>query len=258
MKGNGETMYLPLRFNPKMAALVTVLLLAGVATADEASPAAPLPVPQVNKLTIYNGAVPTVNYSVQNGSPHVQALAQTLQFTENELNVTNELQNLRLGIVRNEQTLDQVRTSQALGFGPLSTPGYAAGYASHDSALKRALIPQLAQESTPAMTYELINLREQVQTQLLAEQKKAITALRGAPPATPNAQPVAPAAAPLAAAQSTQLVALSPQAGPQQPVAPQYSALEQQVSAFQQQVRQRIAGIQQMQAQQLQAMGIHR
>ena len=251
-------MYLPLRFSSNTVAIATVLLLVGVATADEASPATPLPVPQVNKLTIYNGAVPTVNYSVQGGSPHVQALAQTLQFTENELNVTNELQKLRLGIVLNEQTLDRVRTSQALGFGPLSTPGYAAGSGLPDSALKRALIPQLAQESTPAMAYELINLREQVQTELQAEQKKAITAMRAGPPAIPNAQPVAPMASPVAAARPTQLAAISPQAAPHQPVMPQYSALEQQVSAFQQQVRQRIMGVQQLQVQQLQAMGIQR
>jgi hypothetical protein len=153
-------------------------------------------------MTIYNGSVPTVSYSVQGGSPHLQALCQTLQFTENELTLTGELQKLRLGIVVNEQTLDRVRTSQQLGLGPISTPGYAACFAPPDSALKSALIPGLAQEATPAMAYELINLREQVQTELQAEQAKAAGVVRGEPPARQNAQPVAPMAGPVAAPQA--------------------------------------------------------
>jgi hypothetical protein len=187
---------------------------------------------------IYNGPVPTLSYSAQGRSPRLQALAQTLQYTENELNLTNELQKLRLGIVVNEQTLDTVRTSQQLGLGPISAPGYAACYAPPDSALKRALIPQLAQEATPAMAYELINLREQVQTEIRAEQNKAVAATLAEPPAGQNAQPVAPVAAPLAA--------------PQRPPVP----LDQQVLAFQQQVRQRIMEAKQRQAQQLQMMGL--
>ena len=54
------------------------------------------------------------------------------------------------------------------------------------------------------MAYELINFREQVQTQLQAEQKKAVAAVRGEPPATPNAQPVAPVAGPVAAPQAVE------------------------------------------------------
>jgi hypothetical protein len=153
-------------------------------------------------MTIYNGSVPTVSYSVEGGSPHLQALAQTLEVTENELLLTRELQQLRLGIVANEQTLDAVRTSQALGLGPISTPANAACYAPADSALKSALIPGLAREATPAMAYELINLREQVQTALQAEQAKAVAAVGGKPPARQNAQPAAPVAVPVAAAQA--------------------------------------------------------
>src|SRR5208283_5047339 len=117
------------------------------------------------KMTIYNGPVPTVSYSVQGGSPHVQALVQTLQYTENEINLTGELQNLRRGIVANEQTLDNLRTWQQLGLAPINTPSYGASNAAPDSALKRALIPGLAREATPATAYALINLREQVQTE---------------------------------------------------------------------------------------------
>jgi hypothetical protein len=245
-----------------MTALGTILVLVAAAGADEVKPAAPAALPQINKLTTFNGPVATVSYSVQGGSPHLEALAQTLQFTENELSVANELQKLRLGMVVNEQTIDRVRTSQALGLGPLSTPSYAACYAPSDSALKRAMIPQLAQEATPAMAYGLINLREQVQTQIQAEQKKVTTAARVEQPATQIAQPapVPPVADPAAAARTVappaQLATHSAQAAPQQPVVPPDSALEQQVLAFQQQVRQRIAGMQQLQSLQLQLMGI--
>ena len=181
------------RFGSKTAALGAVLLLVGTAGAQEARPAAPAAVPQVHKMTIYNGSVPTVSYSVQGGSPHLQALCQTLQFTENELNLTRELQKLRLGIVANEQTLDTLRTWQQLGLGPISTPGYAACCAPADSALKRALIPGLAREATAATAFELINIQEKLQTEIQAEQKKA-----PAPGAPPQAGAVA---APQAVAQ---------------------------------------------------------
>jgi hypothetical protein len=154
-------------------------------------------------MTVYNGSVPTVSYSVQGGSPHLQALCLALQYTENEISLAGELQKLRLGIVVNEQTIDTLRTSQQLGLGPIGTPGYAACCAPPDSALKCALIPGLAQEATPATALELIHLWERLQTELLAEQGKAAAAVRGRPPARQNAQPVAllagPGAVPLAA-----------------------------------------------------------
>jgi hypothetical protein len=212
-------------------------------------------------MVIYNGSVPTVNYVVEGGSPHLQALCQALQFTENELNLTGELQKLRLGIVVNEQTLDTVRTSQQLGLGPISTPGIAGCYAPPDSALKSALIPGLAQEASPAMAYELINLREQVQTELQAEQARAAAVVRGEPPARQNAQPAAPVAAPLAAPQAAaQQLPMPPVVFPAQ-AAPQRlpTPLDpQQVSAFQQMVRQQIVQAQQLQAQQLQRMRVQR
>jgi hypothetical protein len=232
-------MHPPSQIGWKTAAVVAALLLVGTTGAQGAKPAAPAAVPQVHKLTIYNGSVPMVSYSVEGGSPHLQALCQTLQFTENELNLTGELQKLRLGIVVNEQTLDTLRTSQQLGLGPISTPGDAACYGPPDSALKCALIPGLAREATPAMAYELINLREQVQTELEAEQAKAVAAVRGKPPARQRAQPVAPVAGPVAA----------PLAVAQRLPMP----LEQQVLAFQQVMRQRIR-----QMQLLQRIGIQR
>ena len=246
------------RFGSKTAALVAALLLVGPVGAQEARPAAPAAVPQVYKMTIFNGPVPTVSYSVQGGSPRLQALVQTLEFTDNELSLTRELQKLRLGIVANEQTLDMVRASQQLGLGPISTPGYAA-YGPPDSALKRSLICGLAQEATPAAAYELINLWEQVQTEVQAERAKAVAAVGGEPPAMKNAQQAAPGAGPVAAAQAVPmpLVRLSAPAAPQRlpmPLDPQQvPAFQQQMPAFQQQVRERI-----MQAPQLQRMGFPR
>ncbi|HEY1861497.1 MAG TPA: Tudor-knot domain-containing protein [Gemmataceae bacterium] len=188
------------RFGSKTAALVAVLLLAGTAAAQEAKPAAPAAVPQVHKMIISNGSTSTVSYSVEGGSPHLQALYQTLEFTENELSLTKELQNLRLGMVVNEQTADRLRTMQQLGLAPISTPGYAGYCAPPDSALKKALVPGLAREATLATAFELINLREKVQTELQAEQKKAVAPAPGVPPAKQNAPPVAPQGAGLVAA----------------------------------------------------------
>jgi hypothetical protein len=183
-------MRLTSRFGTKTAALVTVLFLAGTAGAQETAP--PATVPQIHKMTIMNGAVPTVSYSVQGGSPHLQALVKTLEFTENELTLTTQLQKLRTGIVANEQALASFRTWQQLGLGPTGAPGYAACYAPPDNALQRALAPGLAQEATPAAAFALINLWEQVQTELHAEQNKAVAAARAEPPARQNAQPAAP------------------------------------------------------------------
>jgi hypothetical protein len=241
------------RFGSKTAALVAALLLVGTATAQEARPAAPAAVPQIHKMIIYNGPVPTVSYTVLGGSPHLQALVQTLQFTENELNLTGELQKLRLGIVTNEQ----------LGLSPISMPGCAPCYPPPDSALKSALIPGLAQEATPAVAYQLINLWERVQTELQAEQARAAAAL-GAPPARQNAQPVAPGV-PQPEAPVGGAVAV-PQADAQQlptpPVMfPAQAASQglptlldpQQVFAFQQMVRQRM-----MQTQRLRSMRVQR
>lgn len=100
-------------------------------------PAALAAVPQVRKMNIYNGPVPTVAYSVQGGSSQLQALVQTLQSTENEFNLASE--------------------------SPKTRPGLA--------------------QDTSALADELVKLREQVQTQLQAEQAKAVAAACGEPPA---------------------------------------------------------------------------
>jgi hypothetical protein len=236
-------------FGSKTAALVAALLLVGTAAAQEPRPAAPAVVPQVHKMTVYNGSVAMVSYYVEGGSPHLEALSQALQFTENELNLTKELQKLRLGIVANEQTLDAVRTSQALGLGPISTPGSAACSAPPDSALKSALIPGLTREATPAMAFELINLREQLQTELQAEQGKAVATVRGEPPARQNAQAVAPVAGPPVAAPQPKATmpgpVAVPQAVPHQLPMPGPFTLQQTVGQNQHTLRQQVLHMQQ-------------
>jgi hypothetical protein len=132
--------------------------------------------------------------------------------------VTGELQQLRLGIVHNENTLEALRASQQLGLGPVSTPGYAC-YAPPDSALKSALIPGLAKEAQPAKAYELINLWEQLQTELQAEQANAAGVVRAGPPAGQDAHPVAAAAGPVAAPRPEAPVA-APQVVARQPPMP--------------------------------------
>jgi hypothetical protein len=191
-------MRLPSRFGPKVTTLVAALLLVATAGAGEAGPVVPAG-PEIHKTTIYNGLVPTVTYTAENGSPRLQALCQELSFTENELNLTGQLQQLRQGIVANEQTLQTLQTSRQLGLGPIGRPGLAARYAPPDSALKTALIPGLAREAKPTTAYQLIALREQVQTELLAEQGKPAGAANVVPPALPNALPAAPAAGAAAA-----------------------------------------------------------
>jgi hypothetical protein len=192
-------MRLPSQFGLKATALVAALLLASTATAGQAGPVAPPAVPEVHKTTIYNGPVATVTYTAEGGSPHLQALCQELSFTENELNLTGQLQQLRQGIVANEQTQQTLQTSRQLGLAPIGRPPLAACYTPADSALKTALIPGLAREATPAAAYQLIALREQVQTELLAEQGNAAGVAGAVPPTLPNAQPAAPPAGPGAA-----------------------------------------------------------
>lgn len=169
------------QFGSKTASLMVAILLVGTAGAQGAEPAAPATVPRVYKTIIYNGSVPTVSYIVQGGSPHLEALCQTLEYTENEMTLTKELQKLRLGIVTTSKPIwSKLRRH---GFGPVGAPGYAACGFPPYSTLKGALIPGLAQEATPSAAFELINLREQVQTELQVEQAKATGVVHGGPPA---------------------------------------------------------------------------
>jgi hypothetical protein len=190
-------------------------------------------------MMVMNGPVLTVSYSVEGGSPQLQALCQGLQFTETEMTVTRELQKLRLGIVANEQTLDMVRTSQALGLGPISTPAYAHRYGPSESALKCALIPGLAQEATPAAAFQLINLWQQLQTQLQTEQSKAASVVRTNPQGNQNVLPTAPATQPTAFLQlPVQQLATPPdQAALERTVRQFQATMNQQIRQMQQQIR---------------------
>jgi hypothetical protein len=199
-------------------------------------------------MTIYNGSVPMVSYSVEGGSPHLLALSQALQFTENELTLTGELQKLRLGIVANEQTLDTLRTSQALGLGPISTPGYAACSVPPDSAPEESAATRAGPGSHAGRGLELIYLREQLQTELQAEQGTAVATLQGEPPTRLKAQPIAPVARPVAGPQSKAMVTgpvAAAQAVPQQLPTPGPFALPQTVGPNQDTLRQQVLRMQQ-------------
>jgi hypothetical protein len=246
-----ETMHPTLRLGSKLAALVAALLLVGHAVAQAPGIAAPTSIPQVYKMTISDGLASTVHYFVEGGSPHLQALGKALQFTENEVNLTSDLQRLRLGIVANEN-------AQQLGFGLIGAPGDPGWCPPPDSSLKRALIPGLAHEATPAAAYQLINLWERMQTELQAEQAKAAAGVKGAPHARPNAQPAAPATAPVPDPQPKTPATRPGAAPPAAPVTapapaiPQplsmpadSAALEQQVLQSQESMRQAVRQLQQ-------------
>jgi hypothetical protein len=127
------------------------------------------------------------------------------------------------------------------------------------------------------MAFELIHLREQVQTELLAEQKKAVPAAPGQPPAKQKAQLVGPAAGPVAVPQPEAPVAgpvavgpvrFSAQAVPQRLPTPQDPvAFQQMVRRNQESVRQQVVQMQQqimqrhqeiIQQHQLLVMGVQR
>lgn len=125
--------------------LLVTLLSVGAAGAQEVRPGDPAL--HVHQLTITNGSVPTVAYFVQGGSPHQQALYRSLQFTENELTVVEEVQRLRMVA----STGETAGWSPGCGLLPgFSYPGYGSdfGYPAAENAL------------------QLIGLREEIQTEL--------------------------------------------------------------------------------------------
>jgi hypothetical protein len=152
----------PRSFLTGSTVLLVPLLAAGVADAQQAKPAdSP---PQVHKQTIYNGAVPRVSYYVQGGSPHQDASYRALQFTENELTIAEEDQNLRMADLAGAATWSPQR------YGLRSNVGYAGyGYGGYYSPVDNAL--------------QLIRLREDIQTEL-AGAPKPLAPLRNrqAPP----------------------------------------------------------------------------
>ena len=140
--------------------LLATLLSVGAACAQEVRPAGSPP--HVHKLTVMNGSLPTVSYFVQRGSPHQQALYRSLQFTENELTLTEEVQRLRMAATARETAGSGQRGWFRPGLGYL---GYGSDfyYPATDSAL------------------QLINLRQEIQTELAKAKSPAALQDRKAP-----------------------------------------------------------------------------
>jgi hypothetical protein len=129
----------------------------------------------IDKIVVNNGLAQTVKYIVTGGSGKLQALVRRVEWAENELNVIEQLQGLKLDTVVNERRIAAFRTAQLTN--PFNPPGFipfpiapdCAG--NGESALQRALTWQLATEATPQAALQLIGFLEQVQTQLDAELK---------------------------------------------------------------------------------------
>jgi hypothetical protein len=160
----------PFRF----AGIITAIFaVCGPAMAQEMAPAGSGV--SIQKLTIDNGGAHSVKYYVAGGSPQLQALVRRVEWTENELSVIEQLQQLKLDTVVNERRVAAFRTTQLInpiyrpGFLPLvSAPGNG-GYG--PSSLQRDLQCQLAAEATPDAAMQMIGFLEDMQTQLDAELK---------------------------------------------------------------------------------------
>jgi hypothetical protein len=152
---------------------IVIFAVCGLARAQAIAPAGSGVT--IDKIVIENGPTHTVRYSVKGGSPRLQALVRRVEWTENELNVVEQLQQLKLDTVVNERRVAAFRTAQLTnpnfppGFIPLSI---ATGNGwDGASSLQRSLSRQLAYEATPQAALQLIGFLEQQQTQLDAELK---------------------------------------------------------------------------------------
>ena len=160
----------PVRF----AGIITVIFaVCGPARAQELAP--PGSDVSIHKLVIEDGSSHTVKYTVQGGSPRLQALVRRVEWAENELSVIEQLQQLKLDTVVNERRVAAFRTAQLTN--PYYPPGFtprsiATNYGGDGaSSLQRALKGQLAYEATPEAALQLIGFLEDVQTQLDVELK---------------------------------------------------------------------------------------
>jgi hypothetical protein len=160
----------PFRF---AGTIIVIFAVCGLARAQAVAPAGSGVT--IDKMDIENGTTHSVKYIVKGGSPRLQALVRRVEWTENELNVVEQLQMLKLDTVVNERRVTAFRTAQLTnpsfppGFVPLSV---ATGNGwDGASSLQRSLSRQLAYEATPQAALQLIGFLEQQQTLLDAELK---------------------------------------------------------------------------------------
>jgi hypothetical protein len=160
----------PFRF----AGIITVIVaVCGPAWAQEIAPEGSGV--SIHKQVTESGSTHYVKYFVKGGSPKLQALVRRVEWAENELNVIEQLQLLKLDTVAYERRATAVRTSQLTNpYFPLSfiPPCIAPDNGCDcESSLQRALAGQLAFEATPQAALQLIDFLEQLQTDLDKELK---------------------------------------------------------------------------------------
>ena len=162
-------------FAPVRCAGILTLIVAAGGPAGAQNLAPPGTGVTVHKVAVTTPHSRTVKYYVTGGSPRLQALVRRVEWAENELNVVEQLQLLRLDTVVNERRVAAVRTEQLTnpyylpGFVP--PPVFVVGGDHGASSFQRALKEQLAYQATPDSALQLIGLLEQMQTQLDAELK---------------------------------------------------------------------------------------
>jgi hypothetical protein len=154
-------------------ALLAALLLAAPSPADNDLPPPAAQRPKISKLTIDVNGTQTVHYTVQNGTPRLRTVFQTLEWAENEMTIVQQLQQLKLDYVRNERT-HELQSGNATAFGPRfgSGPGYYPPSRGHESSLKMAISGQLAEEGTPEAAIRAIQLLEKAETEAADELKR--------------------------------------------------------------------------------------
>ncbi|HEV3145658.1 MAG TPA: hypothetical protein VGZ47_17350 [Gemmataceae bacterium] len=149
-------------------ALLATLQIVGPSRAADNQTLSAAPQPEVSKMTIKVGDLPTVYYNVQNGTPRLNAVYRLLQFAENEYTLVKQLQDLKFDYVRNER----IREAQTLA-GGVGNSSTSYGYYSPpgESTLKQGLSNELAAEGTPEAAVRAIELLEKAETDAANELK---------------------------------------------------------------------------------------
>jgi hypothetical protein len=185
-------------------------LVAGAAHAQENQPPAAPPRPTIEDMTIINGPNVTHSYSVQNGSPQLEARYKELELADNEMNLAFELSHLKQDYVQNERTMDNLRVVHYRNGWPDSSSGGSSdsGYSSSSSSqntptIKSEIATQLAQSATYENGVKAIRNWEKAKVDALNASKaeravvekpalKEVKPQRPAPIPQAQADPVAP------------------------------------------------------------------
>ncbi len=144
-------------------ALLAIFPFVGPARAADKNDRSAAPRPTVSKMTITVANLPTVYYSVQNGTPRLNAVYRLLGYAENEFTLVMQLQELKFDYVRNERTREARTMSGGYGSYAPSPPG--------ESTLKFGLSQDLAAEGTPDAAVQAIRLLEKAESDAAEELK---------------------------------------------------------------------------------------